>query len=97
LSSSVSFRTLILARLYQFDGKVACFSLKGRPYFSPHPIPIITTKEGLLDFLKKQPTTYCVFNKKDIKDMESIDDTRLSFKVLEVCGNQYFCVIGYSQ
>lgn len=84
LSRSVFYHTRI---------KVACFSIKGSPYFSPHPIPMITTKESLLDFLRTQPAAYCILIKRDVDGMGSIRDSDLSFEVLETCGNQYLCMV----
>ena len=31
-----------------------------RPYFSPHPLPIIVGPEGLANFIKQHPSTLCL-------------------------------------
>lgn len=79
---------------YYTDKEVACTSIPGMPFFSPHPIPFINTDEKAQDFLHKQSTTYCVLKKSSVEDMERIAKEKgFEYRVLKVIGNQYILKI----
>lgn len=45
---------------YHTGSQVAVMDLNGKNYFSPHPVPILTTHEELVEFFQTQPKTYAI-------------------------------------
>ncbi len=79
---------------YYTQKEVACTSIPGLPFFSPHPIPFLNKDELVQDFLRKQSTTYCVLKKSSIEDIQRLTEGN-DFKctLLKVIGNEYLIKI----
>lgn len=79
---------------YYTDKEVACTSIPGLPFFSPHPIPFLNTDELAQDFLRKQSTTYCVLKKSSLEDIQRLTEGK-DFKctLLKAIGNEYIMKI----
>ncbi len=69
---------------------VAFFNVKKNSFFSPHPIVDLNSDERVLAFLKVQPVTYGILDKKNWKEIERLT-ARYGVKaeLLKVMGNQY--------
>jgi len=80
--------------LYYTGKEVACTSIPGLPFFSPHPIPFLNKDELVQDFLRKQSTTYCVLKKSSLEDIQRLTEgTDLKYALLKVIGNEYLIKI----
>jgi len=52
------------------DRKIAYMDIRGKGFYTPHPIPALKTPEKLLQFLDKQPVTYGIVRKADIGTLD---------------------------
>ncbi|MDD4954235.1 MAG: hypothetical protein PHG40_04940, partial [Candidatus Omnitrophica bacterium] len=75
---------------YYTDRKVAAM---GNVFFSPHPVAHLDSDDKVMDFLRKQPVTYCVLNKSKVDDMERIASQGFSCSILKIIGNEYILKI----
>lgn len=75
---------------YYTDKPVAVVNISASEdnFFSPHPIPFINTGEKLIEFLKKQPVTYCVLKKSSVDEIKDLSGKEFNYKLLEVVGKQ---------
>ncbi|MFA6357917.1 MAG: glycosyltransferase family 39 protein [Candidatus Omnitrophota bacterium] len=78
---------------YYTDKEVAVIDMPGTPFFSPHPILFLNTRDKLLDFLRKQKVTYCILKKNSVKDIERFSPGEFKYTVLKVIGNEYILKI----
>lgn len=63
-------------------------------FFSPHPVAYLDTDEKALDFLKKQPVTYCILTKTSFKDMQRLArDGGVKVELLKIIGDEYIVKI----
>lgn len=74
---------------YYTDKDVAVVEISGSQFFSPHPIPFLSTEEAVKEFLLKQGTTFCVVKKSLVEDLERIAGKDLKVTLLKVIGNEY--------
>lgn len=75
------------------DKEVAVIDIKGKSFFSPHPVPFLNSKEKVQSFLDNQPITYCVLKKSYAKDIENIIGKRFKSTLLKVIGDEYILKI----
>jgi len=74
-----------------YTGKdIAVLDTPGKNYFSPHPIPFLNNDELAIEFLNKQPVTYCVLKKNAIEDIQRIAGKKFKADVIKSFGNVYF-------
>lgn len=78
---------------YYTDQDIAVMDLNGTNYFSPHPIPILNTKEKLLAFLKSQPETFAIFKKSYYEYLKKNYASDFQFRILKVSGRNYILKI----
>ncbi|MDD5476621.1 MAG: glycosyltransferase family 39 protein [Candidatus Omnitrophica bacterium] len=78
---------------YYMDKEVAVIDMPGTPFFSPHPIPFLNSKDKVLDFLRKQKVTYCVLKKSSVEDIARIVSGGFKYTLLKVIGNEYILKI----
>jgi len=78
---------------YYTDKEVAVIDMPGTPFFSPHPIPFLNSKDKLLDFLRKQKVTYCVLKKNSVADIARSLSGEFKYTQLKVIGNEYILKI----
>jgi len=72
-----------------YTGKDIAVLAAGNNFFSPHPIPFLNNDELAVEFLRKQPVTYCVLRKNAIEDIERITKNKFKATLLKVFGNVY--------
>jgi len=78
---------------YYTDKDVAVIDMPGTPFFSPHPIPFLNSKDKVLDFLRKQKVTYCVLKKSSVEDIARSLSGDFKYTLLKVIGNEYILKI----
>jgi 4-amino-4-deoxy-L-arabinose transferase-like glycosyltransferase len=71
------------------DKDVVIIDISGSGFFSPHPVPYFNTDEKVRDFLRRQPKTYAILKKGNVKDIRRIAGDEFSDEVLEVLGDEY--------
>ncbi len=87
--------TLLVAKpyargIYYYTGlDVAVMDLGGQNYFSPHPIPILNTKDKLLAFLNSQPQTFAILKKSGYEFLKKNYARRFHINVLKMAGRNY--------
>ena len=74
---------------YYTHQEVALLNLGGENYFSPHPIPVITSQEQLLAFLKSQPQTFAVVKKSGYEMFNKSYNKNFQVHVLKITGPNY--------
>ncbi len=74
---------------YYTEQNVAVMDLGGQNYFSPHPIPILNTKEKLDDFLNTQRTTFAIVKKSGYEYLNKNYEHQFSVDVLKISGRNY--------
>ncbi len=57
---------------YYTDRPVAVIDIAGHPFFSPHPIPFLSTDTDVDHFLRRQPATFCVVKESDLEALKRI-------------------------
>lgn len=82
-------KMLVRGIRYYTDKDVAVFDTKRKGFFSPHPIPLLDTDEGVRNFLHKQSVTYAVLTKSDNKDLQRIAGEEFTLEVLQIIGDEY--------
>jgi len=82
---------------YYTDKPVAVVNIHSTEdnFFSLHPIPYFHSKEELVEFLKKQPVTYCILKKSSIDEIKSLAGKEFNFTLLKAVGNQYIFVVSF--
>ena len=82
---------------YYTDRQVAVVNIHSSEdnFFSPHPIPYLHSKEELIEFLKKQPVTYCILKKSSVDEIKSLAGQEFNFTLLKVVENQYIFVVSF--
>lgn len=78
---------------YYTDKEVAVIDLRGKGFFSPHPIPFFDTDEKVRDFLHKQPVTYAILRKGYFKEVKRIAADDFKVDVLKIAGDEYILKI----
>lgn len=78
---------------YYTDKEVAVIDMPGTPFFSPHPVPFLNSKDKVLDFLRKQKVTYCILKKSSVEDIARVISGEFKYTVLKVIGNEYIVKI----
>ena len=78
-----------------FTGQnIAVLDINGSNYFSPHPIPILTTTAQLSDFLHTQRITYAVLKKGGYKEITTnLPANKFKTHLLTVLGYNYVLTI----
>ncbi|MEI7999092.1 MAG: glycosyltransferase family 39 protein, partial [Candidatus Omnitrophota bacterium] len=74
---------------YYTGQDVAVMDLGGKNYFSPHPIPILNTKESLLAFLNTQPQTFAIVKKSNYEYLNKNYAQQFHINVLKMTGRNY--------
>ena len=82
---------------YYTDKSVAVVNIHSSEdnFFSPHPIPYLHSKEELLEFLKKQPVTYCILKKSSVDEIKNLAGQEFNFTLLKTVKNQYIFVVSF--
>ena len=82
---------------YYTDRQVAVVNIHSSEdnFFSPHPIPYLHSKEELVEFLKKQPVTYCILKKSSVDEIKSLAGQEFNFTLLKTIENQYIFVVSF--
>lgn len=82
---------------YYTDRPVAVVNIHSSEenFFSPHPIPYLHTGEELIEFLKKQPVTYCILKKSSVDEIKGLAGKKFSFTLLKVVGNEHVFVVSF--
>ena len=82
---------------YYTDKSVAVVNIHSSEdnFFSPHPIPYLHSKEELVEFLKKQPVTYCILKKSSVDEIKSLAGQEFNFTLLKAIENQYIFVVSF--
>jgi hypothetical protein len=57
---------------YYTDRKIAVIDINGEGFFSPHPIPLLNTREKVLDFLRAQPVTVAIVKAGDYEELSTL-------------------------
>ncbi|MBI3601553.1 MAG: glycosyltransferase family 39 protein [Candidatus Omnitrophica bacterium] len=78
---------------YYTDQDVAVMDLGGQNYFSPHPIPILNTKEKLLEFLHSQPQIFAILKKSYYQYLTKNYADHFDIDVLKIAGVNYILKI----
>jgi len=73
--------------------EVAVLNIAGENYFSPHPIPIITTEEALEIFLAAQQETYAIVRKSQYEDIKKHVSDKFQVNLLKISGRNYILKI----
>ncbi len=71
------------------DMPVAVIIIGGKPFFSPHPIPVLDTDENARRFLEEQKVTYCIVSKGIMSTLERFKGYGFKIEKLHVEGNEY--------
>ena len=74
---------------YYAHQNVAVLGIGEQNYFSPHPIPILNTKEKLDGFLKSQKYTFAIIKKSGYEYLTRNFAGQLKINVLKVLGPFY--------
>jgi 4-amino-4-deoxy-L-arabinose transferase-like glycosyltransferase len=74
---------------YYTGQNVAVLDFTGKPFFSPHPIPILDTNEKVLNALEKQPWTIGVVRKSAYQDIVKNFGGKYHVALLKVIGMDY--------
>lgn len=72
---------------YNTGATVAVVRIGGKQFFSPHPIPFFSQAKELIDFLRSQPQTYAVLDRKDLADVSSLVVPEFLIEELSRTGN----------
>jgi len=78
---------------YYTDQDVAVMDLGGHNYFSPHPIPILNTKEKVFTFLNSQPHTFAILKKSYYQYLRKNYADHFHIDVLKIAGANYILKI----
>jgi len=80
---------------YYTDRPVAVIDINGDGFFSPHPIPFLSTDEQVLEFLKQRPVTYCIVKRNQWKDLERITKDKFKIIFFQEIGGKYILRIDH--
>lgn len=88
-----------LARGIRFytGNEIAIFRNGKGNFFSPHPIPFLSTDEEVKNFLARQPVTYGVLDKSSLANINRIIGDRFKYSLLNNFGGEYIIVIRAGQ
>jgi 4-amino-4-deoxy-L-arabinose transferase-like glycosyltransferase len=76
--------------VYYYTGQnVAVMDLGGQNYFSPHPIPILNTKDKLDVFLTSQRETFAILKKSGYEYLNNNYNRQFHISVLKILGINY--------
>jgi 4-amino-4-deoxy-L-arabinose transferase-like glycosyltransferase len=76
--------------IYFYTGRdVAVVDFGGKPFFSPHPIPILDTQEKVLALLDSQRLTFGVVRKSVYQSMLKFGAGRFKVSLLKIIGYDY--------
>jgi hypothetical protein len=84
--------TKMLLRGTRFFGgwDMAFWNINRSKFFSPHPVPDLDSDTKVLAFLRSQPVTYGIINKKSWNDLERIANSNgIKAELLKIIGDQY--------
>ena len=68
---------------YYTDKDIAIISIRGKNFFSPHPVPFLDSEKKVQDFLAKQPVTYCVVNRSSARKLKHLAGKGFSVTAIE--------------
>lgn len=74
---------------YYTGKEIAVMEIRGRNYFSPHPIPFLDSEEKVREYLKGGDVIYCVLRKSGAKHMQTLAGKEFKFTLLKVIGDEY--------
>lgn len=74
---------------YHTHQEVAVINMNGKNYFSPHPIPIITSEEALEIFLSAQQETYAIVRRAHYEDITKHVSDKFNVHLLKRAGSSY--------
>ncbi len=74
---------------YYTDRPMAVIDINGKGFFSPHPIPFLSTDDAVLQILNKQPVTFCVLKKSNVDDLYRIAGSGFQIEPIEDIGGKY--------
>jgi len=74
---------------YYTDKDVAVINIRGKNYFSPHPITYLDNEEKVRDFFGKQKVTYCVIYKDHVEEIFKIAGNDFNCETLKVIGDDH--------
>ena len=57
---------------YYSDRPVAVINLRDKGFFSPHPIPFLSSEQKVLDFIKGEQVIYAIVRKNDLDELRRI-------------------------
>ncbi len=79
---------------YYTDKPVAVY---GSNFFSPHPVPCVSTDEEVTEFLQKQPITFAVLTKSTMRNIVNLIENQKGLKciLLKTAGNEYLLKINH--
>jgi 4-amino-4-deoxy-L-arabinose transferase-like glycosyltransferase len=86
------FSTKMMIRGVRYFGgwDMAYWNTNKGEFFSPHPVPDLDSDAKALAFLRSQPVTYGILDKKSWLDLERISNSNgIRAELLRVIGNQY--------
>lgn len=85
-------KMLIRGTRYYGGWDMAFLNMKRDDFFSAHPVPDLNTDEKVVSFLKSQPVTYGILNKRNWKQLKRISTAYgIRVELLKVMGDQ--CVL----
>lgn len=93
LVKNYSIGTVILSKKFfargirYYTGKEV--AVWGGEFFSPHPVSMLDSDERVMQFLRKQPVTFCVLSKSSYEDLERIVKDYFKVDLLKIIGEQY--------
>ena len=74
---------------YYTGEEIAVIDINGSNYFSPHPIPILTTMEQLTGFLHERKITHAIVKKGAFKTLSDLPADQFNVHVLKIIGYNY--------
>jgi len=78
---------------YYTDRPVAVIDINGTGFFSPHPIPFLSTDEQVITFLNQRPVTYCIVKKGQWENLKHIAQDKFKIIFFQEIGGKYILSI----
>jgi len=80
------------ARFYT-DMKIAILASSRKNFFSPHPIPFLSTDEKARELLRQHPPVYGFLKKSSLEDLSRVTGKEFKYQILKNIGNEYIVKI----
>jgi hypothetical protein len=80
---------------YNTGKKIAIFYLKGKNFFSPHPVPFIDTYPKAKNLLSAQGQTYCILDRNSAQKLFRINSESFKVELIGVVGDKYILSVKY--